>query len=105
MSHLKLTHYQIQASLKRKSLWVGVVCLVACTCIASKVFTAQETLAARESRGKQIYVHGTSPSGKPILAYLGEDSLEVPGSTMPCANCHGLDGQGKPEGGVAPSNV
>jgi len=59
----------------------------------------------RETRGKQIYLQGTSPSGKEILAYLGESSLEVPGSYMPCANCHGLNGEGKPEGGVDPSNL
>lgn len=59
----------------------------------------------RETRGKQIYLQGTSPSGKEILAYLGESSLEVPGSAMPCANCHGLNGEGKPEGGVDPSNL
>lgn len=67
--------------------------------------TAQDPLTSRESRGKQIYARGTSPSGKEILAYIGESSLEVPGSAMPCANCHGLDGQGKPEGGVTPSNL
>ena len=66
---------------------------------------AQEPLAQRERRGKQIYVQGTAPSGKEILAYLGESSIEVPGSAMPCANCHGLDGLGKPEGGVIPTNV
>lgn len=59
----------------------------------------------RERRGKQIYIQGTSASGKEILAYLGESSLEVPGSAMPCANCHGLDGHGKPEGGVDPSKL
>jgi ABC-type branched-subunit amino acid transport system substrate-binding protein len=58
-----------------------------------------------EQRGKQIYIQGTSSSGKEILAYLGESSLEVPASTLPCANCHGLNGQGKPEGGVDPSNI
>jgi len=67
--------------------------------------TRQDPLTLRERRGKQIYVKGTSPSGKEILAYLGESSLEVPGSSMPCANCHGLDGKGKPEGGVTPSNL
>lgn len=67
--------------------------------------TAQEPLTLPERRGKQIYIQGTSPSGKDILAYLGESSLEVPGSAMACANCHGLDGQGKPEGGVTPSNL
>jgi len=66
---------------------------------------SQSPLTAGESRGKQIYVRGTSPSGKEILAYLGESSLEVQGSAMPCANCHGLDGKGKPEGGVTPSNL
>ena len=67
--------------------------------------TAQTSLTARELRGKQIYVRGTSPSGKDVLAYVGESSLEVPASSLPCANCHGLDGQGKPEGGITPSNI
>jgi ABC-type branched-subunit amino acid transport system substrate-binding protein len=64
-----------------------------------------DQLTARESRGKQIYLRGTSPSGKEIRAYVGESPLEVPGSAMACANCHGLDGRGKPEGGVTPSNL
>jgi ABC-type branched-subunit amino acid transport system substrate-binding protein len=66
---------------------------------------AQNPLTPNESRGKQIYTRGTSPSGKDILAYFGESSIEVQGSAMPCANCHGLNGQGKPEGGVSPSNL
>lgn len=69
------------------------------------VSRAQEDFAARAGRGRQIYVQGTSSSGKPILAYLGEGSLELPGSSLPCAGCHGLDGKGKPEGGINPSNV
>ena len=73
-------------------------------CCAERA-AAQDPLTPGESRGKQIYVQGTSPSGKEILAYVGESSLEVPGSAMACANCHGLDGQGKPEGGVVPSNL
>lgn len=67
--------------------------------------SAADQVKLRERRGKQIYVQGTSASGKEILAYLGESSLEVAGSAMPCANCHGLNGQGKPEGGVDPSNL
>jgi ABC-type branched-subunit amino acid transport system substrate-binding protein len=67
--------------------------------------TLQEQLSPQEKRGKQIYVQGTSASGKEILAYLGDASLEVPANTMSCANCHGLDGQGKPEGGIIPSNL
>lgn len=67
--------------------------------------TAQSPSTEQEQRGKEIYVRGTSPSGKDILAYLGESTFEVPGSAVTCANCHGLDGQGKPEGGVRPSNL
>jgi mono/diheme cytochrome c family protein len=67
--------------------------------------TTQNPLTAQEQRGKEIYVRGTSPSGDEILAYLGESTFEVPGSAVTCANCHGLDGQGKPEGGVRPSNL
>ena len=66
---------------------------------------AQDALTPQESRGKQIYVQGKGSSGREILAYLGASSIEVPGSAMPCANCHGLDGQGKPEGGVNPSDL
>jgi ABC-type branched-subunit amino acid transport system substrate-binding protein len=61
--------------------------------------------AQDSSRGRQIYLQGTSQSGKDLLAYIGDESLEVPASTIPCAGCHGLDGRGKPEGGVNPSNV
>lgn len=70
---------------------------------AAAVVTA--ALTPQEKRGKQIYLRGTSASGQEIMAYLGEASLEVPGSTMTCAGCHGFDGQGKPEGGVTPSNI
>jgi ABC-type branched-subunit amino acid transport system substrate-binding protein len=62
-------------------------------------------LTPEEKRGKQIYLRGTSASGREITAYLGEASLEVPGSAITCAGCHGADGQGKPEGGVTPSNL
>jgi len=56
-------------------------------------------------RGKQIYLQGTSASGSPITANLGEDPNRVPGAAFPCANCHGRNGQGKPEGGTVPSDI
>src|SRR5688500_5501105 len=71
----------------------------------SQTVMAQEPLSAQETRGKQIYLQGTSPSGKDILAYVGDSSFEVPGNVMACANCHGIAGQGKVEGGINPSNV
>ena len=67
--------------------------------------SAQTPLTPQESRGKEIYLLGTSKSGKDILAYIGDSSLEVPASSMACANCHGMAGHGKPEGGIDPSNI
>lgn len=93
---------------KSPFLLTGFVLATSCVCFwlfGSKVVTSQNSLTASESRGKQIYVQGTSPSGKSVLAYFGDSSLELPASTIPCANCHGLDGRGKPEGGITPTNL
>ena len=73
--------------------------------VVSQTLAAQEPLTAQETRGKQIYLEGTSASGKDILAYVGDSALEVPGKLMACASCHGIAGQGKVEGGINPSNV
>lgn len=55
-------------------------------------------------RGRQVYMETTSPSGGEIVAVLGEGT-EIPGSAVPCSGCHGRDGRGRPEGGVAPTDV
>ncbi|HEV7682502.1 MAG TPA: ABC transporter substrate-binding protein [Pyrinomonadaceae bacterium] len=92
-------------TLKGSLLVAGLVFLVALICKPATTVNAQDPLAGAERRGKQIYVLGTSVSGKDIFAYVGEGSIEVPASTLPCASCHGFDGQGNPEGGVSPSNL
>ncbi|MCU1264071.1 MAG: putative cytochrome c [Acidobacteria bacterium] len=65
----------------------------------------QNPLTPEERRGKQIYVFGTSPQGREIVASVGNAGLEVPANVMACANCHGIHGQGKPEGSIRPSNL
>ena len=55
-------------------------------------------------RGRRIYMETVSPSGGEIVAVLGEGT-EIPGSAMPCSGCHGRDGRGRPEGGVAPTDI
>jgi ABC-type branched-subunit amino acid transport system substrate-binding protein len=62
-------------------------------------------LSEREARGKEIFVRGESPDGREITAYVGQASVALPASAMPCANCHGADGLGRPEAGVIPSNI
>lgn len=68
----------------------------------SPVF-AQFSLTSTEALGKQIYFKGTGSTE--IVAAIGESDTLVPGSAVPCANCHGYDGLGRPEGGVVPSYV
>ena len=87
-------------------LFPSAICLLVLSiAFGTHTTTAQQPLNAQELRGKQIYSQGTSPSGKDILAYVGDASLEVPGNVMACANCHGTAGQGKIEGGINAPNV
>ncbi len=62
-------------------------------------------LTSQQAIGKQIFTEGASPSKPPIEAILGGGTSRIPGRLMPCASCHGADGQGRPEGGVTPSNI
>src|SRR5690242_20146398 len=85
-----------------------VVCVVLVTASPLQQKMAQQAPAGRgltpsERRGKALYLRGESPSGKPIVAMLGD--VDVPPSTMPCAGCHGLRGEGKTEGGVTAGNL
>jgi ABC-type branched-subunit amino acid transport system substrate-binding protein len=92
-------------SLYRLLLLTSVAFLIVLSVMTSSASLGQDALTLPESRGKQIYVLGTSRSGRAIQAYVGESSLEIPGPSMACANCHGLDGRGKPEGGISPSDI
>jgi len=58
----------------------------------------------RAARGRQIYQEGSSPSGGPITAVIGGGG-EVPASLVACANCHGRDGRGVPEGNLVPPDL
>lgn len=64
-----------------------------------------DRLSSQERRGKEIYFGVAASSGPPIKALIGDPPTETPGTMMACANCHGEDGKGKPEGGVVPSDI
>jgi ABC-type branched-subunit amino acid transport system substrate-binding protein len=63
------------------------------------------TLTPSESAGKRLYREGVSASGEPIVARVGASGMLLPASSLPCANCHGNDGLGRPEGGVRPPDL
>lgn len=62
-------------------------------------------LNAEEEAGKRIYLQGLSSSGAEIHARVGAGGMALPASAVPCASCHGADGQGRPEGGVRPPPI
>lgn len=70
----------------------------------SDVTTSSETrpLTPAERRGRAIYLRGET-AGKPLTALVGD--LEVPGTTINCAGCHGRRGEGTTEGGVVAGNL
>jgi ABC-type branched-subunit amino acid transport system substrate-binding protein len=64
---------------------------------------APTPLTPSERRGKEIYLKGNSPSGREIMARIGE--LDLPASGFPCSGCHGMRGEGKEEAGVTAGNI
>ena len=62
-------------------------------------------LSSEEEAGRAIYQNGESAFGDAFSGKLGIAQQEVPGSAVRCANCHGPDGLGRPEGGVRPSII
>ncbi len=63
------------------------------------------SLTDEESAGKRLYREGLSASGEPIMARVGAADVLLPATSLPCANCHGADGLGRPEGGVRPPEL
>jgi ABC-type branched-subunit amino acid transport system substrate-binding protein len=61
-------------------------------------------LSPQEKRGKRIYLKGESEGGE-IKAILGSGDLELSAAAFPCANCHGLRGEGSSEGGLQPPQI
>jgi nicotinamidase-related amidase len=55
------------------------------------------------ARGRIVYREGRSPSGGTVRALVG--GTAIPGEAVPCIGCHGPDGRGRPEGGVAPPEI
>ena len=59
---------------------------------------SRHELTVQEKRGKAFYLRGESTSGQEITALMGD--IDVPASTLTCAGCHGMRGEGRTEGGV-----
>lgn len=75
---------------------------------AAQLLVASSALAgldAAERAGKRLFESGIGVSGEAPQAQVGSGGLTLPASSLPCANCHGPDGRGRPEGGVTPPDI
>lgn len=72
--------------------------------IAVALLAAAVAAAPNPQRGRNIYLHGAGSA--PIKAVVnGDEANPIPATVTPCVNCHGYDGRGKKEGGIAPANL
>lgn len=62
-------------------------------------------LSPSELAGKRLYHEGVAASGATVLAQVGPQGAPVPATILPCVNCHGADGLGRPEGGIRPPAI
>jgi ABC-type branched-subunit amino acid transport system substrate-binding protein len=62
-------------------------------------------LTAQEEAGRAIYEEGRSTFGEAFSGRIGMAQQALPGAAVRCANCHGSDGLGRPEGGVRPPEI
>lgn len=69
-------------------------------CLASRA----AGLADDAARGRQLFLHGSSSIGNPVVATVGK-ATRLPGSAAACAGCHGRDGSGRREGGTAAPDI
>lgn len=88
---------------KRAEFLAGLLFLCSAFAVTDKA--RGQTAGEAEVRGKEIYLHGRGTAGTPIVALVGASGVEAPASVLTCANCHGPDGRGRPEGGIYPSNL
>jgi ABC-type branched-subunit amino acid transport system substrate-binding protein len=91
--------------IRQVKLLLAAAALLAATLLIAGANTATQDksgLTSQERRGKQIYLRGEDGERAEIKTLLGSDELELPGSSFPCASCHGLRGEGVKEGGIQP---
>lgn len=84
-----------------KSLPIASLLLLGCLSLTANALS----LTPEESAGKRLYREGLSSSGEVVMARVGAAEILLPAKSMPCANCHGNDGQGRPEGGIRPPDI
>lgn len=89
----------------KNALFIGLLIFALFILVSTSMNANALPLSSSESAGKRLYREGLSASGEPIMARIGAAGMLLPATSLPCANCHGSDGLGRPEGGVRPPDL
>lgn len=81
----------------------AVVSLILMSCLS--LVASALPLTPQERAGQRLYREGLSSTGEPLMARVGAADILLPATAVPCGNCHGRDGLGRPEGGVRPPDI
>jgi ABC-type branched-subunit amino acid transport system substrate-binding protein len=96
---------RVRLNLSRVRLVVAILLGVLALAMAGEKTVEPEKQAPAAVRGREIYRTGIPLDGPPLTASVGSPAMEVPASILKCVNCHGQDGRGQVEGGIAPANI
>jgi len=100
---LQYIYFSLRVHQKRKLLSLSALLLLAVFSHAQNTQSQKQLLTETERRGKEIFLKGTSASGREIMARLND--VDVPAAALPCGGCHGMRGEGKTEGGVTAGDI
>lgn len=84
-----------------RGVFLCLLCLVVTG--TTRAQSDRRPLTPQEQRGKAFYLRGESSSGQDVTAIMND--IDVPASTLTCAGCHGVRGQGTTEGGITAGNL
>ena len=82
-----------------RPLWTVAGAVAIC---APLLAAGDGALSPVERQGREVFMNGVGTAA--IVATLDGDT-RVPASVLPCGSCHGRDGRGRREGGVAASDI
>ncbi len=83
-------------------------CLVKLMCFVAfgqAAFGGIRSSGEAQQQGKQIYRKGDDGSQAEIFARVSNLEEKLSAQNFPCANCHGIGGEGNKEGGVLAPNI
>ena len=80
--------------------------LIACTLLALPGCHESEpgSRPSAIARGRSLYRTGVARDGQSVRCEVGHGT-QANAAALPCLQCHGVDGRGKSEGGIAPSDI